>query len=280
MPVSDTGFKIAARVSGRELAEVARLSCSRWQPMVSEVQVTERFADRAFRATYQGTRCVVYFEAYTTWRKDALWNVLAKAAMLSEREKLPTLSVLFILRPRGYKNLSGEFLLQAGSQPTQKLWFFPVPMWQQVPAAWWKDCPSLMAMFPLTQHGRPAREAVRHAADCIQATVGEPGLQADLLATLASFGKLVYPGLDTLQIIGRENMRRSSLIEDIYAEEFQEERRRVVVEAIEVRFGKEAASIIARRLEPITAKKTLRQLHRLAVGCAGLDEFQAALPPQ
>jgi hypothetical protein len=278
MPVSDTGFKIAARTSGRDLAELARLSCSRWQPVVSEVQVTERFADRAFRATYQGTRCVVYFEAYTTWKKDALWNVLAKAGMLSEREQLPTLSVVYVLRPRGYKDLNGEFQLQAGSQPTQKLWFFPVPLWQQVPANWWEDSPGLMALYPLTRHGRPAREAVRYAADCIQATVAETGLRADLLVSLASFGKLVYPGIDMVQLLGREQMRRSSLIEELFAEEFQEERRAVVLEALEERFGKAAAAAVAPRLEPITAKKTLRQLHRLAIRCSGLEEFQAALP--
>jgi hypothetical protein len=128
MPVYDSGFKIVARASGRELAEVAGLACSHWRPIVSEVQVTERFADRAFRATYQGERCVVYFEAYVHWRKKALGNVLAKAGMLSEREKLPTLSILYLLRRRGTEALDGQFRLEVGGQPTQQLWYFPVAL--------------------------------------------------------------------------------------------------------------------------------------------------------
>src|SRR5262245_2395584 len=181
MPIYDSGFKIAARASGREMAEVAGLPCSRWRPTVSEVQVTERFADRAFRATYQERRCVVYFEAYTRWRRHALWNVLAKAGMLSERERLPTVAVLYILRPSRYEEQDGEFLLQVGDRPTQKLWYLPVPLWQQTPADWWEACPGLMVLYPLTRHGRPGREAVRYAAETIRATVAEPGLQGDLL---------------------------------------------------------------------------------------------------
>jgi hypothetical protein len=141
MHVYDSGFKIAARASGRELAEAAGLSCSRLRPIVSEVQIAER---RAFRATCNGQRCVVYFEAYTHWPKHALWNVQAKAGLLSERERLPTLTVLYILRPRGYPELNGEFLLEVGEQRTQGLSYFPGPVWQQKPASWWEACPGLM----------------------------------------------------------------------------------------------------------------------------------------
>ena len=50
MPAYDSGFKIATRTSGRQLADVAMSPVDEWLPVVSEVQTAERFADRAFRA--------------------------------------------------------------------------------------------------------------------------------------------------------------------------------------------------------------------------------------
>jgi hypothetical protein len=49
MPAADAGFKIAARVSGKELATIAGVSCDWWEPAVSDVQTTERLADRVFQ---------------------------------------------------------------------------------------------------------------------------------------------------------------------------------------------------------------------------------------
>jgi hypothetical protein len=50
MPAYDSGFKIAARTSGRQLAGIGLSAVDEWRPVVSEVQTAERFADRAFRA--------------------------------------------------------------------------------------------------------------------------------------------------------------------------------------------------------------------------------------
>ena len=94
----DRGFKAAAHTSGRELARLANLSCTRWAPIISEMQFSERFADRAFSARRGRERFVVYFEAYTTWDDDARWNMLAKSGLLSERERAPTKCLVFILQ--------------------------------------------------------------------------------------------------------------------------------------------------------------------------------------
>src|SRR5579871_2339613 len=83
----DRGFKELAHRAGRDLARLAGIECDRWAPIVSEVQMAERFADRAFRARRGGERFVVYFEAYTRWKRHAPWNVMSKAALLSERER-------------------------------------------------------------------------------------------------------------------------------------------------------------------------------------------------
>src|SRR5438309_9592660 len=90
MPAADAAFKIAARVSGRQLAAMAGVPCDWWAPAVSEVQTTERLADRVFRARRGQQRFLVYMEAYTSWKTSAPWSVLAKSGLLSERERLPT----------------------------------------------------------------------------------------------------------------------------------------------------------------------------------------------
>jgi hypothetical protein len=273
MPVYDTGLKIVAHASGRELAEVAGLSCSHWRPIVSEVQVTERFADRAFRATCHGDRCVVYFEAYTYWPKKALWNVLAKAGMLSEREQVPTVTVLYILRPRGYEDLTGELRLQVGGRPTQGLWYYPVPLWRQQPADWWEASPGLMALYPLTQHGRTAEQAVQHAAGAIRTAVTEANLQEEMLASLGYFSELVYPHLNVARLIGREEMRGSRFVREVFKEEFTEFARSAVQVALEERFGEQAAATLSAQLAAITDQKRLGRLHRLAIRCATLEDF-------
>src|SRR6202043_973091 len=63
MPASDAGFKIAARVSGKQLAAMAGVPCDGWASAVSEVQTTERLADRVFQARRGKERFLVYMEA-------------------------------------------------------------------------------------------------------------------------------------------------------------------------------------------------------------------------
>src|SRR5438477_10207686 len=119
MPAADAGFKIAARVSGRQLAAMGGVSCD-WAPAVSEVQTTERLADRVFRARPGRHRFVVYMEAYTSWKASAPWSILAKPGLLSERERLPTVSLVYVLRPRGYRPQSGNFRLAVEDESTQQ----------------------------------------------------------------------------------------------------------------------------------------------------------------
>jgi hypothetical protein len=123
MPEYDAGFKIVARTVGRQLAELAGVVCQQWTPLVSEVQATERLADRVFRARRGRERFVVYMEAYTRWNQAAPWSVLAKSGLLSERERLPTLSLVYILLPRGYRPQQGQFRLAVGDEATQQVWF-------------------------------------------------------------------------------------------------------------------------------------------------------------
>src|SRR5438132_5523669 len=123
MPAADAGFKIAARVSGRQLAAMAGVACDSWAPAVSEVQTTERLADRVFQARRGRDRFLVYMEAYTYWKSSAPWSILSKSALVSERERLPTVSLVYILRPRGYRPQGGNFRLAFDGAATQQVWF-------------------------------------------------------------------------------------------------------------------------------------------------------------
>ncbi len=168
MPDYDRGFKTVTHVSARELAQVAGISCSRLTPIVSEIQMSERLADRAFRARVGRERCVLYFEAFTEWNDDALWNLLAKSGLLSERERLPTRCVVFVLRPDGGRPEGNEFRLSLGKNVTQLLSFQTVLLWELVPEPWWDQSPGLMALYPLTRHPEGPARAVAHAADAIE----------------------------------------------------------------------------------------------------------------
>src|SRR5262249_55207659 len=148
-------------------------------------------------------RFVVYFEAYTRWQSSAPWSLLAKSGLLSERERLPTLTLMFVLLPRGYRSQRGRFRLQVGRAPTQQIWFREVCLWLEEPAAWWDKTPGLMPLYPLCRHRKPRRDAVAHAARTITDHESDTIIRADLLTTLYIFAKLAYPEVDALGLIGR-----------------------------------------------------------------------------
>src|SRR5580698_916748 len=110
----DHGFKIIARESGRALARVGGLSCPKWKPSESTLQATtERLADRVFEASQGSERFIVYFEFVTKWDESVPWSILGKSGMLAERERLPVVSLVFILRPGGYSPQNGTMRLTA-----------------------------------------------------------------------------------------------------------------------------------------------------------------------
>ena len=50
-------------------------------------------------------------------RNTAPWNLLAKAGLLSQRERLPTVCLVFIFLPRRYRRQGGQFRLEAAGSP-------------------------------------------------------------------------------------------------------------------------------------------------------------------
>jgi predicted transposase YdaD len=281
----DKGFKIAAHNSGREMCRLCRIHPETWEPIGDTLQTTERLADRAFRASQDGEPFVVYFEAYTTWRDEARWNLLSKSALLSEREHLPTQTLVFLLTADGYREQHGTFQLAVGAQPTQQIWFHEICLWQERPEPWWEQVPGLMALLPLCDHGRTEEDAVKHAAQSITARVADTTVRADLLASLGFFGKLAYPLLDAFALIGRENMRESTFFQEILAEGRAEGRvegelrrgRQAVLEALEVRFGTKAAAQFREVLDTVTDGGQLSELLRTAIKSRTIGGFRRAL---
>ncbi len=165
----DHGFKEVAQHAGRELARLADVECDHLRPLSGEVQATtERLADLAFQARHERERFVVYFEAYARWNRRAPLNLLAKSGLLAERERLPVLPIVFILRRRGYRSQNGRLELNVGGKVTQLLLFHEVPLWEVEPQPWWENAPALMPLYPLCRHGRRPRAAIVHATQVIE----------------------------------------------------------------------------------------------------------------
>jgi hypothetical protein len=279
----DRGFKAAAHVSGRQLARLANLSCTHWAPVVSEVQMSERFADRAFTARRGRERFAVYFEAYTTWDDDARWNMLAKSGLLSERERAPTKCLVFILLPEGYRRQGGEIRLTVGGKMTQALSFEEVCLWEKEPEPWWEEAPGLMTLYPLTRHSEGPEDAVRHAAGVIEGRVSDSVRRAELLTVLGIFGTLAQPDIHPFDIIGRHRMQHSPFYQQIKAEGHDEGRkettRALTLAALAEHLGADAAAQVADRVNAVEDLAELDRLFRVALRCNEIDEFRQALEP-
>jgi hypothetical protein len=277
MPDYDAGFKIVARTAGRELAMLAGIRCDKWEPVVGEVQAATRFADRAFVASRNGQRFVVYMEAFTRWQASAPWSILAKSGLLSERERLPTVSLVYVLLRRGYRPQGGRFRLSVNRKPTQQVWFREVCLWRVRPKPMWHQWPGVLPLFPLCAHGQPAQNAVVVPAAAIGEEVRDPVERADLLTTLAVFGKLAYPQLDVLHLIGRERMRESKFFEEVAEEVASETRREDIRRIATARFGPEGSADLEEKLLKISESKPLADLIELAAKCRNVTELYQEL---
>jgi hypothetical protein len=274
----DAGFKIVARMAGPGLPRLAGIALERWEPISDTLQTTERLADRAFRAQNGARRFVVYLEAYTRWVESAPWSFLAKSGLLSERERLPTRTLIFILLPQGYQAQNGQFRLEAEEgDPTQHIWFREICLWREEPQPWWEHFPGLMALYPLCNHQQEPAAAIAHAATSIRRRELDSYKRADLLTSLSFFGKLKNRDLDVLSIIGREQMRDSPLYHEIAEEGQQIARREDILEAIKVRFGAEAVREFEEAVNRIANLEQLQELHRLAIRSRRVSQFRRAL---
>lgn len=224
---------------------------------------------------------MVYLEAYTRWVDSAVWSVLAKSGLLSERERLPTCSLIFILLPQGYQPQQGTFRLEAEvGEPTQQIWFREICLWQETPQKWWERYPGLIALYPLCNHQLELPAAIAHAAKAIRRGELDASKRADLLTTLGIFGMLKNRTLDVLSIIGREQMRESPLYDIIAKEGEQNRARKDILQVLQLRFGAEAMKEFEPAVNRIDHLEQLDELHRLAVQSRRISQFRRAFPKE
>jgi len=277
MPDYDAGFKIVARESGRELAELGDVVCDAWEPVTGEVHAAERLADRAFRARKGTEEFIVYMEAYTRWEAKAPWSVLAKSGLLSERERLPCKSLVYVLSPRGYKEQNGTFRLAVEGQATQQVWFREICLWEIDPSPSWESSVGLMALSPLFRHHQSVEQTVARAARCIKGHATDRIRESDLLAVLGIFGKLSSPGFDPFQVIAREAMRESAFLQQIEDEMRIATRQADILQALEIRFGKTPAATLKEALLTVQDDEELSELFRATIKSRTLAAFRKVL---
>ena len=262
---------------------MAHVECDKLKPIGGEVQTTtERLADRAFLAHRGAEHFVLYFEAFARWDRHAPLNLLAKAGLLAERERLPVLPVVFILRRRGYRPQGGRLELRVGGEVTQLLTFREVALWEVEPQPWWEDAPALMTLYPLCRHDQRPRTAVAHAANVIEGRIVGDLERADALSLLDLFGEMAYPRLDVEAIIGREKMRESKFGRSMRLEgQHEGELRRArlaVLHVLRKRFASDALQDIESALAGVDTLEVLDALLDRAVDCRSLEAFRAELP--
>ncbi len=274
----DHGIKLITDTSARELARAAGVTCNRLRPLEGTLPATtELLADRAFRATRGRERFIVYFEFYTRWHRQAPWDMLAKSALLSQRLRLPTICLAFVLTPRGFRSQGGQLRLEAAGAPTQQLWYREVCLWELEPQDWWEGVPGLMALYPLCRHGQMPPDAIRHAAEVIERTVVVTSEREDQLFLLGLFGELAYPRLDVERIVGSRAMWESKLVRKFRRREQVETRQEDLLTVLRSRFGDETAADMSRVVKAVDDPELLKRLFDQALSGVGVEEFRASL---
>ena len=274
----DHGTKRIAEATGRQLARIAGIECATWEPLESTLPITvELLADRAFLATNTTERFVVYFEFYTTWDAEAPWDILAKSALLSRREKVPTVCVVVVLQPERWISQTGRIHLEVGGAMTQFVNLHEVLLWEVTPEPWWETEPGLMALYPLCHHGEEPEAAIRHAASAIEQNASDVLERRDFLTFLSIYGVLRYPVIDVVGIIGREKMRESPIAQMWMEEGSLIALRASILRVLRSRLKLTQTEDITAALELVKEQDRLEHLLDVAATCTTIDEFRAAL---
>jgi len=263
------GFKIIATHAGQALTQLAGLVCQQLEPLPDQGN-----GPLVFRAQENEQNFIATLEGFLHWDERVLWSMLARSSALSERERLPTLCLLYILFPGSYRPLGGQFRLRVGANPTQALWFREVCLWDLKPEPWWEMFPGLMTMFPLSGHRLEPAAAITLAAERIHRYAKEPKLRADFQTLMALLAKMRHPDLDVVGIIGKERMKESPLYDDLLAEGALLQCRDDVVRIIQLRFGDKEAKQCKKTLQGIDDLDRMHELLEHAVVAKRYEQFR------
>lgn len=203
--------------------------------------------------------------------------MLSKSGLLSERERLPTRTLVFILTQKGYENQKGTKLLQVAGVPTQQVWFTEIRMWEQEPQPWWDFHPGVMALFPLCKHQMSVSAAVTQAATSIRNREMDGVRRAELLTSLGFFGKLMDRDLDVFALIGRHEVDESGFGKELAKDALERLAREHIAQVIKQRFGEEVLKEVAKALEGVSGEKALEDLFALVLKAKGANRVRKAL---
>jgi hypothetical protein len=131
----------------------------------------------------------------------------------------------------------------------------------------------LMALYPLCRHGENPEESILHAAERIEDNESDRAKRADLLTTLGIFGRMAYPAIDVLSLIGREMIKESNTDQQILAEGREDAHRLDLLTVVEARFGKRGAKAFKPVLESVHNPAQLQALLKLAAKCSDINQL-------
>jgi hypothetical protein len=134
-----------------------------------------------------------------------------------------------------------------------------------------------MALYPLCQHGRQPRDAIRHAAGAIERKVSGAVERADHLYLLHIFGGLAYSRLDVAAVIGRDKMKMSQFGREMWEEGRVTADRAAILRVLRARFRTDPPADLAAALDGVEDVGRLEALLDRAATCADLAEFRAGL---
>lgn len=266
------GFDIIARNAGQALSQLAGLVCQEWAPLPDAAPN----GGIAFRAQQNDQPFIAYLEAFTRWDERALWRILESSSQLTARERTPTLCLLYMLFPAGYRPQGGQFRLRVGADPTQALWFREVCLWDLTPEPWWENFPGLMTLYPLAKHRFDAAQAVTLASERIRKYEKDLKVRADLHTILALLARIRYPDADVVGIIGKERMKESPLYDELLAEGGVAQCRDDIAQVVQLRFGDREARQCRKLLDGVAELDELRHLLREAVTSKRFEQFRRA----
>lgn len=266
------GFSIIARNAGQALSQLAGHVCQEWEPLQHHVNDAI-----AFRAQENDQPFIACLQAFARWDDRVLWKMLADSSLLTVQERLPTLCLLYVLVPAGYRPQGGQFRLRVGAAPTQALWFREVCLWELPPEPWWENFPGLMALYPLSAHRLEPAQAITLASERIRKHEKDAKVRADLHTMLALLAQLRYPTADVLGIIGKERMKESPLYDELLAEGCVAQCREDILQIVQLRFGERDAKQCRKLLNGVTDLGDLKELLKQAVVSKRLEQFRRAL---
>ncbi len=248
----------------------------RIEPMPAEVVQNRRYPDGLLRAFLGNdpTPHYVLIEIATYPERRALKQALDDLALAySALGHLPEMLML-VLRPKGKFRIAGKHTVQSElglaslwvEWRTVELWTLPAERFLAEPDV------GVTPWVPLMQMDGPAERTLEQCVAKIEREAAT-AQQGDMLAIAEVMTGLRFPGSELLKLFqGKKAMIESPVVQRWKAETAHE----LILDTLKVRFGSTPRDV-TKLLRQIIDERKLKRLNQVAINCADLDEFRAAL---